>query len=180
MEFAEPRMTPFPLVCVFGTATNESQPLPADGVCDYTFYDGFYDTGPVTQYGLSFAYRKASQVAQDLERPAVLSTIEDLWDRAIRHYGFLSIGQYDADGFREIVGVLAKLHVLLQKQRSRVPGESYLVIGLFLEKTDIKGALDTMRRVHMPDLIVAHGHVGYDDRQFGNGLQDGLSDAIRL
>ncbi|KAL3192100.1 hypothetical protein MRX96_059303 [Rhipicephalus microplus] len=86
-------MTPFPVVRVFGTATNESQPLPADGVCDYTFYDGLYDTGPfdtlysphfsapvehvlshaslhsVTEYGLSFAYRNASQVARDLEIP---------------------------------------------------------------------------------------------------------------
>ncbi|KAH7985648.1 hypothetical protein HPB52_025494 [Rhipicephalus sanguineus] len=74
-------MTRFPLVCVFGAATNESQPLPADGVCDFTFYDGLYETGPfdtlysprfsapvehvlshaslhsVTQYGLSFGYR---------------------------------------------------------------------------------------------------------------------------
>ncbi|KAL3194083.1 hypothetical protein MRX96_016229 [Rhipicephalus microplus] len=86
-------MTPFPVVRVFGTATNESQPLPADGVCDYTFYDGLYDTGPfdtlysphfsapvehvlshaslhsVTEYGLSFAYRNASQVARDLKIP---------------------------------------------------------------------------------------------------------------
>ncbi|KAL3215677.1 hypothetical protein MRX96_033520 [Rhipicephalus microplus] len=90
---AQPPMTPFPVVRVFGTATNESQPLPADGVCDYTFYDGLYDTGPfdtlysphfsapvkhvlsnaslhsVTEYGLSFAYRNASQVARDLEIP---------------------------------------------------------------------------------------------------------------
>ncbi|KAL3188786.1 hypothetical protein MRX96_022284 [Rhipicephalus microplus] len=162
-------MTPFPVICVFGTATNESQPLPADGVCDYTFYDGLYDTGPfdtlysphfsapvehvlshaslhsVTEYGLSFAYRNVSQVARDLEMPAVLSTIEDLWDRAIRHYGFLSIEQYNADGFREIVGVLAKLHTMLQTQRSRVPGKFYFAIGLFLENNDIRGALDTMR-----------------------------------
>ncbi|KAL3222092.1 hypothetical protein MRX96_050110 [Rhipicephalus microplus] len=90
---AQPPMTPFPVVRVFGTATNESQPLPADGVCDYNFYDGIYDTGPfdtlysphfsapvehvlshaslhsVTEYGLSFAYRNASQVARDLEIP---------------------------------------------------------------------------------------------------------------
>ncbi|KAL3201375.1 hypothetical protein MRX96_042926 [Rhipicephalus microplus] len=90
---AQPPMTPFPVVRVFGTATNESQPLPADGVCDYTFYDGLYDTGPfdtlysphfsapvehvlshaslhsVTEYGLSFAYRNASQVARDLKIP---------------------------------------------------------------------------------------------------------------
>ncbi|KAL3256438.1 hypothetical protein MRX96_017165 [Rhipicephalus microplus] len=90
---AQPPMTPFPVVRVFGTATNESQPLPAAGVCDYTFYDGLYDTGPfdtlysphfsapvehvlshaslhsVTEYGLSFAYRNASQVARDLEIP---------------------------------------------------------------------------------------------------------------
>ncbi|KAL3227656.1 hypothetical protein MRX96_024044 [Rhipicephalus microplus] len=90
---AQPPVTPFPVVRVFGTATNESQPLPADGVCDYTFYDGLYDTGPfdtlysphfsapvehvlshaslhsVTEYGLSFAYRNASQVARDLEIP---------------------------------------------------------------------------------------------------------------
>ncbi|KAL3209713.1 hypothetical protein MRX96_037844, partial [Rhipicephalus microplus] len=90
---AQPPMTPFPVVRVFGTATNESQPLPADGVCDYTFYDGLYDTGQfdtiysphfsapvehvlshaslhsVTEYGLSFAYRNASQVARDLEIP---------------------------------------------------------------------------------------------------------------
>ncbi|KAL3222867.1 hypothetical protein MRX96_028299 [Rhipicephalus microplus] len=90
---AQPPMTPFPVVCAFGTATNESQPLSADGVCDYTFYDGLYDTGPfdtlysphfsapvehvlshaslhsVTEYGLSFAYRNASQVARDLEIP---------------------------------------------------------------------------------------------------------------
>ncbi|KAL3247065.1 hypothetical protein MRX96_057260 [Rhipicephalus microplus] len=88
---AQPPVTPFPVVRVFGTATNESQPLPADGVCDYTFYDGLYDTGPFdtlysphfsapvehvlshaslhsfTEYGLSFAYRNASQVARDLE-----------------------------------------------------------------------------------------------------------------
>ncbi|KAL3218997.1 hypothetical protein MRX96_031212 [Rhipicephalus microplus] len=90
---AQPPMTPFPVVRVFETATKESQPLPADGVCDYTFYDGLYDTGPfdtlysphfsapvehvlshaslhsVTEYGLSFAYRNASQVARDLEIP---------------------------------------------------------------------------------------------------------------
>ncbi|KAL3186259.1 hypothetical protein MRX96_027985 [Rhipicephalus microplus] len=90
---AQPPVTPFPVVRVFGTATNESQPLPADGVCDYTFYDGLYDTGPfdtlysphfsapvehvlshaslhsVTEYGLSFAYRNASQVARNLEIP---------------------------------------------------------------------------------------------------------------
>ncbi|KAL3174887.1 hypothetical protein MRX96_010919 [Rhipicephalus microplus] len=90
---AQPPVTPFPVVRVFGTATNESQPLPADGVCDYTFYDGLYDTGPfdtlysphfsapvehvlshaslhsVTEYDLSFAYRNASQVARDLEIP---------------------------------------------------------------------------------------------------------------
>ncbi|KAL3244620.1 hypothetical protein MRX96_047145 [Rhipicephalus microplus] len=90
---AQPPMTPFPVVRVFGTATNESQPLPADGVCDYTVYDGFYDTGPfdtlysphfsapvehvlshaslhsVTEYGLSLAYRNASQVARDVEIP---------------------------------------------------------------------------------------------------------------
>ncbi|KAL3198704.1 hypothetical protein MRX96_044326 [Rhipicephalus microplus] len=90
---AQPPVTPLPVVRVFGTATNESQPLPADGVCDYTFYDGLYDTGPfdtlysphfsapvehvlshaslhsVTEYGLSFAYRNASQVARDLEIP---------------------------------------------------------------------------------------------------------------
>ncbi|KAL1454732.1 hypothetical protein MTO96_043684 [Rhipicephalus appendiculatus] len=162
MEFAEPPMTPFPLVCVFGTATNASQRLPADGVCDYTFYDGLYDTGPFdTLYSPQF------KVAQDLERPAVLSTIEELWDRAIRHYGFLSIEQYDADGFRQIIGVLAKLHTFLQMQRRRMPKESYLVIGLFLENADIKGALDFMRQVYMPDLIIAHGHVGYDGRQFG-------------
>ncbi|KAL3217138.1 hypothetical protein MRX96_032572 [Rhipicephalus microplus] len=90
---AQPSMTPFPVVRVFGTATKESQPLPADGVCDYTFYDGLCDTGPfdtlyspnfsapvehvlshaslhsVTEYGFSFAYRNASQVARDLEIP---------------------------------------------------------------------------------------------------------------
>ncbi|XP_075726160.1 uncharacterized protein LOC142767804 [Rhipicephalus microplus] len=191
VSHGEPPMTPFPVVCVFGTATNESQPLPADGVCDYTFYDGLYDTGPfdtlysphfsapvehvlshaslhsITEYGLSFAYRNASQVARDLEMPAVLSTIENLWDRAIRHYGFLSIEQYNADRFREIVGVLAKLHTLLQTQRSRVPGKFYFAIGLFLENNDIRGALDTMRQVRMPDLIIARGHVVYDDRKFG-------------
>ncbi|KAL3189821.1 hypothetical protein MRX96_020846 [Rhipicephalus microplus] len=94
---AQPPVTPFPVVRVFGTATNESQPLPADGVCDYTFYDGLYDTGPfdtlysphfsapvehvlshaslhsVTEYGLSFAYRNASQVARDLEIPEVIA-----------------------------------------------------------------------------------------------------------
>ncbi|KAL3197614.1 hypothetical protein MRX96_044837 [Rhipicephalus microplus] len=95
---AQPPMTPFPVVRVFGTATNESQPLPADGVCDYTFYDGLYDTGPfdtlysphfsapvehvlshaslhsVTEYGLSFAYRNASQVARDLKIPEELKS----------------------------------------------------------------------------------------------------------
>ncbi|KAL3247602.1 hypothetical protein MRX96_057027 [Rhipicephalus microplus] len=95
---AQPPVTPFPVVRVFGTATNESQPLPADGVCDYTFYDGLYDTGPfdtlysphfsapvehvlshaslhsVTEYGLSFAYRNASQVARDLEIPETQAT----------------------------------------------------------------------------------------------------------
>ncbi|KAL3247075.1 hypothetical protein MRX96_057269 [Rhipicephalus microplus] len=93
----QPPMTPFPVVRVFGTAMNESQPLPADGVCDYTFYDGLYDAGPfdtlyspqfsapvehvlshaslhsVTEYGLSFAYRNASQVARDLEIPELFS-----------------------------------------------------------------------------------------------------------
>ncbi|KAL3209692.1 hypothetical protein MRX96_037854 [Rhipicephalus microplus] len=92
---AQPPMTPFPVVRLFGTATNESQPLPADGVCDYTFYDGLYDTGSfdtlysphfsapvehvlshaslhsVSEYGLSFAYRNASQVARDLKIPEV-------------------------------------------------------------------------------------------------------------
>ncbi|KAL3205179.1 hypothetical protein MRX96_040848 [Rhipicephalus microplus] len=108
---AQPPMTPFPVVRVFGTATNESQPLPADGVCDYTFYDGLYDTGPfdtlysphfsapvehvlshaslhsVTEYGLSFAYRNASQVARDLEIPEVSPSLaqpalHDAWGRA--------------------------------------------------------------------------------------------------
>ncbi|KAL3206333.1 hypothetical protein MRX96_052848 [Rhipicephalus microplus] len=96
---AQPPVTPFPVVRVFGTATNESQPLPADRVCDYTFYDGLYDMGPfdtlysphfsapvehvlshaslhsVTEYGLSFAYRNASQVARDLEIPEVVNFI---------------------------------------------------------------------------------------------------------
>ncbi|KAL3186865.1 hypothetical protein MRX96_004800 [Rhipicephalus microplus] len=100
---AQPLMTPFPVVCVFGTATNESQPLPADGVCDYTSYDGLYDTGPfdtlysphfsapvehvlshaslhsVTEYGLSFAYRNASQVARDLEIPEFVNRLEPVW-----------------------------------------------------------------------------------------------------
>ncbi|KAL3225489.1 hypothetical protein MRX96_004612 [Rhipicephalus microplus] len=100
---AQPPMTPFPVVRVFGTATNESQPLPADGVCDYTFYDGLYDTGPfdtlcsphfsapvehvlshaslhsVTEYGLSFAYRNASQVARDLEIPEKKKILRGLW-----------------------------------------------------------------------------------------------------
>ncbi|KAL3192764.1 hypothetical protein MRX96_058815 [Rhipicephalus microplus] len=99
---AQPPVTPFPVVRVFGTATNESQPLPADGVCDYTFYDGLYDTGPfdtlysphfsapvehvlshaslhsVTEYGLSFAYRNASQVARDLEIPERATPLHDL------------------------------------------------------------------------------------------------------
>ncbi|KAL3224329.1 hypothetical protein MRX96_049534 [Rhipicephalus microplus] len=99
---AQPPVTPFPVVRVFGTATNESQPLPADGVCDYTFYDGLYDTGPfdtlysphfsapvehvlshaslhsVTEYGLSFAYRNASQVARDLEIPEATHGVKEL------------------------------------------------------------------------------------------------------
>ncbi|KAL3177220.1 hypothetical protein MRX96_009910 [Rhipicephalus microplus] len=96
---AQPPVTPFPVVRVFGTATNESQPLPADGVCDYSFYDGLYDTGPfdtlysphfnapvehvlshaslhsVTEYGLSLAYRNASQVARNLEIPEALALL---------------------------------------------------------------------------------------------------------
>lgn len=186
-------MTRFPMVCVFGTATNESQPLPADGVCDFTFYDGLYadplDTlespsfrAPVehvighaavhsaTQYGLSFDYRKKSEVAQDLETPAGRSKIEELWARDIRHYGFLSVehmGQNDSQMVHEVIHVLASLHTLLQMQRTQTEEASYLAIGLFLEHTDIKGVLDTMRQVYMPDLIIAHGHVGYDDRQFG-------------
>ncbi|XP_070379686.1 uncharacterized protein [Dermacentor albipictus] len=190
---AQTPMTRFPMVCVFGTATNQSQPLPADGVCDFTFYDGLYVDGldtlqsprfsaPVehvlghaalhsaTQYGLSFDYRKKSEVAQDLEIPVGRSKIEELWTRGICHYGFLSIehaGQNDDQDFRDIIHVLASLHALLQMQRSHAAEASYLAIGLFLEDTDIKGALDTMRQVYMPDLIIAHGHIGYDDRQFG-------------
>ncbi|KAL3172892.1 hypothetical protein MRX96_012638 [Rhipicephalus microplus] len=99
---AQPPMTPFPVVRVFDTATNESQPLPADGVCDYTFYDGLYDTGPfdtpysphfsapvehvlshaslhsVTEYDLSFAYRNASQVARDLKIPELQKARADI------------------------------------------------------------------------------------------------------
>ncbi|KAL3188809.1 hypothetical protein MRX96_022305 [Rhipicephalus microplus] len=112
---AQPPMTPFPVVRVFGTATNESQPLPADGVCDYTFYDGLYDTGPfdtlysphfsapvehvlshaslhsVTEYGLSFAYRNASQVARDLKIPEVLVVIGRANCSAIFWYAVLDI-----------------------------------------------------------------------------------------
>ncbi|KAH6942886.1 hypothetical protein HPB50_011419 [Hyalomma asiaticum] len=178
-------MTRFPVVCVFGTATNESQPLPADGVCDFTFYDGMYGAGPfdtlysprfsapvehvlshaslhtATEYGLSFAYRKRAQVAQDIAMPSGLSMIEELWDRRIRHYGFLSIENYDADAFRE------SIRTMTQMQRHRDGKASYLAIGLFIERTEIKGALDTMRQIYTPDLIIAHGHVAYDDRKFG-------------
>ncbi|XP_077491829.1 uncharacterized protein LOC144102424 [Amblyomma americanum] len=80
---SQPPMKQFPMVCIFGVATNESVVTPADGVCDFTFYDGLYAnpedtlTSPsfrtavdhvvgnalnhsITQYGLSFDFRQVS------------------------------------------------------------------------------------------------------------------------
>ncbi|KAL3210225.1 hypothetical protein MRX96_037308 [Rhipicephalus microplus] len=71
---AQAPMTPFPVVRVFGTATNESQPLPADDVCDYTFYDGLYDTGRLTRFTARTLVHQLSTFSVTRRFTASLST----------------------------------------------------------------------------------------------------------
>ncbi|XP_077490817.1 uncharacterized protein LOC144101519 [Amblyomma americanum] len=188
---SQPPMKQFPMVCIFGVATNESVVTPADGVCDFTFYDGLYAnpedtlTSPsfrpavdhvvgnalnhsITQYGLSFDFSKRREVARHLVTAAGRSKVVDLWKRNLRHYGFLSINSigFNATEFREAIEVLASLHILLQMQRTSPQDASYLAVGFYAQDSDLREAMMIFRKVFTPDLIVAHGHIGFDDRVF--------------
>ncbi|KAH6943035.1 hypothetical protein HPB50_014126 [Hyalomma asiaticum] len=173
---AQPPMKRFPMICVFGAATNESQPLPDDGICDFTFYDGLYaypeDTlksltfraavehvlsharkHTITQYGLSFAYENRYDVARDMETKTGRSKIKELWIRKIRHYGFISIhfmGHYDTTGFRAAIDLLAVLRTILQGKRTREEEASYLAIGFYVEPAyivDVLASIDSITAV---------------------------------
>ncbi|XP_077547773.1 uncharacterized protein LOC144160026 [Haemaphysalis longicornis] len=61
-----------------------------------------------TQYGLSLHYGAQAKVAQDVESHEGRRNIAELWNRRIRHYGFLNIDftRFDPKDFQDALATL--------------------------------------------------------------------------
>ncbi|XP_077547774.1 uncharacterized protein LOC144160027 [Haemaphysalis longicornis] len=192
---AQSPMPKSPLICIYGEATNESVEFPENGLCEFMFYEGLYGTGqpqlnvvnilasarPLnhfaseaaapssTQYGLSLRYGAQVKVAQDVESHDGRRNIAELWKRGIRHYGFLNIDftRFDAEEFRDALATLRVLNNTLQGLRTKATEVAYTGLGFYVVAGNRLSVLDALTAVYTPSFIVAHGHIGFDELEYG-------------
>ncbi|KAH6933824.1 hypothetical protein HPB50_018308 [Hyalomma asiaticum] len=171
---------PQSLLCTFGNRTNYGTVFPADGVCDYVFYDSMYKNNhnPLvgnwdydvysilskaqktdrkkTQFGLGFAFEHRAKLIQDLAK----TTLEVFWGHGVFHFGILDcpahgVKQADMDSVFEALKALDN-----SVQVARDSGNhSYVVLGA-VANTDAwnnyyKGKFSSTFR---PDLFISLGH----------------------
>ncbi|KAH7957101.1 hypothetical protein HPB52_015290 [Rhipicephalus sanguineus] len=160
--------------------TNYRTKYPADGVCDYIFYDSMYknhrntlpgvwaedvlsiltkalQTDPAkTQFGMGFAFEHRHRLIQDLAN----TSLKHFWDYKVFHFGILDCPahgtkQTDMD---EVFVALKALDDSVQKARAS-GNTSYIVLGAVSHT----GAWNNYYRdkfggVFKPDLFISLGH----------------------
>ncbi|KAK8768914.1 hypothetical protein V5799_014623 [Amblyomma americanum] len=116
------------VLCSIGSGQTEL--LPPDGLCDYTFghhlytpfHKGFLgrpehnqlmfieaaSKQTRTEYGNSFPIRSISSLLSDFEDDAAPASALYYWDKRFYHYGFVDVGL--GEGYREMRNILTALN----------------------------------------------------------------------
>ncbi|KAL1413904.1 hypothetical protein MTO96_007953 [Rhipicephalus appendiculatus] len=154
--------------------------FPADGVCDYIFYDSMYknNRNPLvanwdydvysilskaqktdktkTQFGLGFAFEHRRKLVKEL----VNTSLEVFWEHGVFHFGILDCpahGTKQAD-MDEVFVALKALDDSVQKARAS-GNDSYIILGS-VTYTDAWNSYfkDKFNSVFKPDLFISLGH----------------------
>ncbi|KAL3196969.1 hypothetical protein MRX96_053935 [Rhipicephalus microplus] len=176
---------PQSLLCTFGNKTNYGTTFPADGVCDYIFYDSMYknNKNPLvanwdydvysilskaqktdkkkTQFGLGFAFEHRRRLVEDL----VNSSLEVFWGHNVFHFGIL-----DCPGHKTEQADMDEVFVALQTldaavQMVRASGNtSYIVLGAVSHTDDWNEYFKSkFGSVFTPDLFISVSHQFHGD-----------------
>ncbi|KAH8037921.1 hypothetical protein HPB51_018409 [Rhipicephalus microplus] len=176
---------PQSLLCTFGNKTNYGTIFPADGVCDYIFYDSMYknNKNPLvanwdydvysilskaqktdkkkTQFGLGFAFEHRRRLVEDL----VNSSLEVFWGHNVFHFGIL-----DCPGHKTKQADMDEVFVALQTLdaavlTARASGNtSYIVLGAVSHTDDWNEYFKSkFGSVFTPDLFISVSHQFHGD-----------------
>ncbi|KAK8760903.1 uncharacterized protein LOC144110237 [Amblyomma americanum] len=191
---AGPRPLSRALFCTYGNGTTGNTKFPADGLCDYIFYDSMYKNGintldqstpysadleavlrqaesgvyANTQFGLGFAF---TELRKFLQHSAFSSTsvIGQFIQRGVSHLGVIDCPVYGAElsQINEVFGAIAVLSIDLEPVRRR--GQpAYLVVGMVsFNSTWNEYFKRQFRRTSAfkPHLFISHGYQLFEDWQ---------------
>ncbi|KAL1484825.1 hypothetical protein MTO96_032350 [Rhipicephalus appendiculatus] len=160
--------------------TNYRTKYPADGVCDYIFYDSMYKNDrnklvgvwaedllsflskaeqtdrTKTQFGVGFAFEHRQTLIEDL----ATASFHDFWARNVFHFGILdcpahATKQADMD---EVFEALKALDNIVQRTRAS-GNDSYIVLGAVSHTSAWNNYYkDKFGGVFKPDLFISLGH----------------------
>ncbi|XP_049276166.1 uncharacterized protein LOC119406785 [Rhipicephalus sanguineus] len=171
------------LVCTVGTKLNRSLALPADGLCDFTFFDSLQRGGvnelagpfeenfrhfaehaarhTTTEYGAGFDYHASEEMDEILSDPAAKGHLTSLWDQRIFHFGYLNTpyADFSHDKFTQLMEILKTVSSLMRdKSTAERPSFTILVAAMHSDLW-IKHATHVFRDTFQPDAVVLVGHL---------------------
>lgn len=185
------RPDPESLLCTFGLSTNQSTMFPADGMCDYFFFDSAYANGKntlatgsdtfepnlmrflsevsnyaKTQFGVAFAYYSRNSVVDDLKQRNP-TRLEVFWKKNVYHFGVIDVpvfGTFDDTGLLRCLKVLADL----ARTHSDYGRPAYVVVGAAVHSKNLVSTFRQLLSEYQPDLLISFGHYPYGDHERKN------------
>ncbi|KAL3222569.1 hypothetical protein MRX96_028351, partial [Rhipicephalus microplus] len=171
------------LVCTVGTKLNRSLALPADGLCDFAFFDSLQRDGvnelagpfeenfrsfaehaarhTTTEYGAGFDYHAFEEMDDILSDPATKGHLTSLWKQRIFHFGYLNTpySDFSHDKFTQLLEILKTVSLLMRdKSTAERPSYTILVAAMHSDLW-IKHATHVFRDTFEPDAVVLVGHL---------------------
>ncbi|XP_075730067.1 uncharacterized protein LOC142771944 [Rhipicephalus microplus] len=171
------------LVCTVGTKLNRSLALPADGLCDFAFFDSLQRDGvnelagpfeenfrrfaehaarhTTTEYGAGFDYHAFEEMDDILSDPATKGHLTSLWKQRIFHFGYLNTpySDFSHDKFTQLLEILKTVSsVMRDKSTAERPSYTILVAAMHSDLW-IKHATHVFRDTFEPDAVVLVGHL---------------------
>ncbi|KAL3183253.1 hypothetical protein MRX96_034996 [Rhipicephalus microplus] len=161
--------------------------VPADGICDYVFFDSLYTNGDFqfiddapkgelltfltvarttrkTEYGCGINVRYTSDARSHLRTQPTecMNFLQALINSNIIGFGVLSINknQFSDAVFQGAVALLSELKAFLLKELGR--DDLFTLIGIYISGTDTKDMMTKFfSTVRAPDVIIGLGHIAY-------------------
>ncbi|KAL1442990.1 hypothetical protein MTO96_030486 [Rhipicephalus appendiculatus] len=171
------------LVCTVGTKLNRSMALPADGLCDFTFFDSLQRDGvnelagpfeenfrhfaehaarhTATEYGAGFDYHAFEEMDEILSDPATKGHLTSLWNQRIFHFGYLNTpyADFSHDQFTQLMEILKTVSSLMRDSSTAERPSYTILVAAMHSDLWIKHATHVFRDTFQPDAVVLVGHL---------------------